>query len=594
MLAKRFALCLLLGLPVAGCAIKRASYDVPSLTLPEQFKNHQSFSAKVGSEMAGGSTAATLPAGQGLESTDWWRSLGSEELTRLIDRGIANNPDIKIASLRVAQAKIRADQVRALKWPTLGSSVTIGSQRGNGPANDFSGAGLNGAWRADIWGEQAALGDEADYQLWQAIFDAENVRRNTVASIATSYVDYLLANDRLKVVRETEKVLGNMLATMEKRAALGDATLIDLEQQRATISAERSAVSGLEQQREDAINNIAFLVGSTSGSVSLSDADLASVQVPSALPRLPSSLLVQRPDVRSVEARLLAADVDIDVMRARFLPSIDLSTQIGVSGALSSLLQSGVFFSSIFANVSMSLFDAGKRAGDSEHARVFHEEMIETYFRTILQAMKEVESSLSSVRLVGKRQALQEEASIAARRAWDISQKMYLVGGVDFMALQDTERTYHRYLGEWQNSRAGGLRSYINLFQAVGDMPSVTSAEKSPDKRAGMMVISTGSESALTRLQSWQVLLPGVYFKSALDAVSRDLQARYSKQMEGRVLLIHREAQLQHKSYGQAAWYRLAVTQFNTESDAQAFCKILQSNQQRCQVVSSRSSDALH
>ena len=50
---------------------------------------------------------------------NWWRLFGSKELDDLIDRALANNQDLRIASQKVFQAKARAIQGKAGQLPEV-------------------------------------------------------------------------------------------------------------------------------------------------------------------------------------------------------------------------------------------------------------------------------------------------------------------------------------------------------------------------------------------------------------------------------------------------------------------------------------------
>ena len=78
-----------------------------------------------------------------------------------------------------------------------------------------------------------------------------------------------------------------------------------------------------------------------------------------------------------MEAKLLAADADVDVARARLLPPLDLSAQMGYSSlAMSRLFQPLSLFWNAIANLTVSIFDSGKLASQKEQSQVVHEEMV--------------------------------------------------------------------------------------------------------------------------------------------------------------------------------------------------------------------------
>lgn len=619
----------------AGCFSKRAGYSVPEVPLPAQYRNSlvnppaKPSAAEPGSpDVAIEPPPPPLPPDSGAGLVEWWHAFGSDELEGLIDRGMANNADVRMATLRILQAKARADQAGAGRLPSISmplvsatqypaSGTTVGtaptangssSGTGSNTSQDTLQAYVRGDYRLDVWGEQSALMESAGLQLWRASFERDNTKRVMAATLASYYVEYIALNDRLRVAKETETVLAATLATIEKRVAAGDATLSELEQQRAAVFSLRSSIPSMEQQREDDINSIAFLVGTVPGGLSLSEGGLDSLTLPQAVPGLPSSLLLRRPDVRMAEARMLAADADLDVARARILPPVDLSAQMGYSSlTLSQLFLPQALFWNTVTNLTVNIFDAGKRSNEKVYNQAVQEEMVEAYVRTIYQAMREVEGALASIRLAEKRLIAQRETIGAARRAWDISTKIYAVGGIDYLTLLETERSYHRYLDEYQRIRMDHYRGYISLFQALGG--GIQPSEKTPGKGARPTVpadaapivsraekpakpnvagegIGWGNGRSLQLENFWQVEITGLYDRSTIGSVWRDLRNRYPEWMEGRMLRPRLHGQMDDD--GQESWYRLYVAKFDSPALAAGFCADLNANQQRCRVVSSK------
>ncbi|OIQ81914.1 toluene efflux pump outer membrane protein TtgF precursor [mine drainage metagenome] len=611
---------------------------MPALALPSQFKNklpadaHDATAAPPDANEI--PQKLKVPHDSGL--TEWWRSFGNRELDELIDRGLANNPDLRVAMLRVAQAKERVDQAKAGKLPTITAPMLTGLQAPGGLVGTTPNSGgisqiqrnyqasLQADWHLDVWGEQSSMVESAKFQLWRAVFERDDAQRTMVANLSSAYVEYVSLNDRLKVARENEAVSSNILISLEKRVEVGDATLSDSAQQKAAIFALRATIPSLEQQREDLLNTIAFLVGAVPGTLKLSDNGLDSISSPSVIPGLPSALLLRRPDVRMAEARLLSADADIDVARARILPSIDLTAQGGLSTIIFSqfFMAKSLFWNSI-ANLSVSIFDNGKKESDKKVSEEAHEEMIESYIRTLNQAMREVEGALATVRLTGKRLEDSRQAVNSAREAWDISTKVYALGGVDYQTFLDTERTYHRYLDEYQHIRMENSRGYIGLFSALGG--GVRPAEPLPGKGARPAVAQGGSVSSnsppvllassgtfIPQSRStegvdrawgksgddqvenfWQVELSGIYHRTAIGAVWRDLRVRYPKLMEDRFLRPRLDGRIEDSEDGQESWYRLYVAKFPSPADADELCAALKASYQRCRIVSSRSDETV-
>jgi outer membrane protein, multidrug efflux system len=490
---KRLALAVvasLLGGALSGCAIKRGHYDVPEVPLPPTYPH----AAQPEPAPATAPAVAASASSQQLDKAlpEWWRLLRSPELDRLVAQALAANQELRAAEQRWLQARARAAQAGADRLPLVtgsaqrrresaagevGGSVT----GGHTPTRDIGQVGLRADLRLDIWGERQAMFESADLQQWRARFLRDEVQRNVVANVVSAYLDYLSFDDRLQVATETDAAVSDMLAAIETRLEKGDATLVELEQQRAAVYAVKATIPTLELQRDEALNNLAVQVGAAPGTLQLTGKGLASLSFPSVLPGMPSALLLHRPDIRVVEARLLAAEADVDTARTRLLPPLDLSAQAGYgSQYMSRLFEPSTLFWNVLASLSVTLFDHGKRDNEVVYSKAVRQELVETYARTIFSAVREVDDALNGIRLGSRRLEAQRQAAEASRRAWDYSRESYRAGAIDHLLLLDTERNYHRNLDEQHVIDRARYRALVNLFAALGG--GVAGAEALPGK----------------------------------------------------------------------------------------------------------------
>ncbi len=436
-------------------------------------------------------------------------------------------------------------------------------------------------------GEVHALYESAGLQLLSTVYQRDDMQRNVVADVAVNYMEYLSLNDRLRVARETEKSLAEMLASVNARLEAGDATITEMEQQKAAVYSAQATIPVLEQQREVVLNRLASLIGSAPVSLEISGDGLDSTRFPPVLSGVPSELLLRRPDVRAAEARLLAADADIDVARARVLPPLDLTVQAGYGSTyMSKLFMPQALFWSTIANLSVTIFDSGKRSGEVEFARATHEEMVETYVRVVYDAVREVDDSLSAISLMDKRLEAQSVAANASLRAWGFSQEAFMAGAVDYLVVLDTQRTYQRNLDDWYNVRMERFRGLVNLFSALGG--GVPDDDVIPGAAVGAGADGVDWAGDSVRDRVWLVELSGVYDRGAVLPAWRDLRARFPGLTESRALFPHRMGQVDTAGKERASWYRLFITAFSGKQTAEEFCQALRAGQQRCDVAPSR------
>lgn len=541
---------------------------------------------------------------------EWWRLLSNPELNALIDRVIANNTDLHITTLRVVQAKARMEQAGAGQWPTLDVPLHIESKA---PKNGIGLVSPDGKihtlrtyqigprvdWRVDLWGELSALTESSWMQLLRSIYQRDDTRRQLIANTVAFYVEYLSLNDRLRVAHETEEVLRGLLSDVNKRLEVGDATIIELEQQRSAVYSVQATIPALELQREIVSNALAQLVGVTPASFTLSDFGLDSLSYPNIRLGVPVELVLRRPDVRAIEARLLSADADIDVARARLLPPLDLSVQAGYGSLiLSKLFQSQNLFWNTIVEISSSIFDHGKRANEIAFSKALHEEMVETYVMTMYKAVRETEDAIATIQMIGKRVEAQQFATDAAYRVWNFSLESYNAGAVDHLVLLDSERTYHRTLDELHLLRMERMKGIVNLFSSLGGGIPQTDAVPLPSHTLAQGDNSPGNSGAQPYRQYirhdvrndkeyWLVELAGLHDRHDISHVWSDLNQRFPNLMHERSMLPRLQGRVatDHKEW--SSWYRLYIARFDKSKDAESFCAQLVTELQRCRIVSS-------
>lgn len=588
------ALGLVAGL-LAGCGTPASRPDAATrVALPAAYRNAAALASPGGKP-----TEASADAAARGRQAAWWQVFGSAPLDHLVDRALANNRDLRIATWQLAQARLRVDQVDADGKPRVNAPLQAAMQAPGGqvgavpvsrgslkPQFSFQ-ASVQALWTPDLWGERQGMMDSAQLQVWRAVHERDNVQRNLIGNLVGAYIGYLLANDTIRLARESESTGRTIVRLMEERLAAGDATADDLEQKRAALYALSMSLPALELQREEARNALAVMVGSVPSELELPQAGLDGLTLPALAAELPSSLLFERPDIRAVEARMRAAHADIGVARARMLPALNLSGQIGQSGLnVLQLLQPQSLFWNLISSMTVSIFDGGRKQADTALTQAGHEEMVETYARTVLQAVREVEGALAGLRAAREQLALQQQMTASALTTFKLGAAAYKVGALDSSGLMESRKTYQLTLEDERRRKAEVLRAHVALSHALGGggLPAGAVDELAGLAKAPELELFVSDAAVPPPDAGWQVALAGVYHQSTVTAVWRDLQARYPDDMPGRGLRVRENGRIESPDEIPQAWHQLSITRFPGRDDAERFCRRLRSSQQQCTV----------
>lgn len=585
---------------LTGCVVKRDAYDLPSLELPNTYKHAPATSATAA--QTGEPAPAIIPQ----SVSRWWEHYGNEELNRLVFEGLSNNYQLKAAIQRIVQAHALADVEEADEWPELSGSGGYDIESPVGGIGSLSAGderqsrhtyqvGVQANYEIDLWGKNRSKTEAAYQRAWGSVFDRETVALTLTSDITRNFVEYLSLSDRIANAQWTEATLSNMESAVRDRVEGGEATVLQLAQQRAAVAASKAVIPVLELQRGQRLNALALLVGKSPSQIKIVSTGLKDIVVPDTKsPGVPTRLLLRRPDIRSIEANLIAADADIDTARAELFPTIDLSAEAGFGARhLDLLFSPQSFFFNAAASVTQIIFDAGRRKNQIKFEEAQHAELVHNYSQAIYTAVKEVEDALIAIRYLGIRRDRQNEAVIAATEAYGFSKQSYEIGASDYLTLLDTERTLFRERDELQQVDFEVYVGTIDLFKALGGSVApreIRVATSNDNQTISQPPGYFEDEMPLEPSQRFVPNLPedghwvhlaSLWSEDAAWRHWRRLKQRFPAQLETTTPRIDR----QHTNEDTGSWVSVLVGPFNDRSGAYQLCDTFHGQGNGCQVM---------
>jgi NodT family efflux transporter outer membrane factor (OMF) lipoprotein len=421
---------------------------------------------------------------------DWWRAFDSEELAALVAQALAGNPDLAIATERVRQAEAQLRIAGASLFPTLdldAGTARSGSRPKGGPTTTGKSTDvtLAASYELDLWGQNASIARSAGESLQATRFDYETARLTLVAGVATTYFEALSLRARLAIARETLAIAERILAVVTSRARYGAASQLDLSRQQTAVLQARAIVPPLELAERQTLNALAALIGRPPEGFDVAGSSVAELPVPGVEPALPADVLVRRPDIAAAEAQLRAANADVAAARAALLPSIQLTGSAGLaSNALLSLGSSPTFLYSVAASVLQPIFDGGRLRGQVDFAASRERELVESYRRSILAALTDVENALVAANRTAVQESLQTEVREGAQRTLRLAEIRYREGVDDLLSVLDAQRTLFQAQDQLAQIRLARLDASVALYRALGggwEPPASAQATAKPD-----------------------------------------------------------------------------------------------------------------
>ncbi|MHC5065704.1 MAG: efflux transporter outer membrane subunit [Planctomycetota bacterium] len=434
--------------------------------------------------------------GESIANIPWWELFEDETLRNLIDRALQENKDIEIALARIAEARAALGFVQTDQYPSFGiNGGAVRSDPGDetdlgttGPSNDFRG-GADAFFELDLWGKlrratEAARGDLLATE-WAHVATAISL----VAEVANTYLLLLDLDEQLVITRRTLETRQRYTRIIRDRFQGGIVARLDVHQ--AEIEEYQTEVGVARFQREIAQTEYALrvLLGQTPGRIPRGIAlpEQIDVEIPVGLP---SELLRRRPDIRVAESVAAAQTARIGVATALLFPSVSLTGTFGLASEdLDDLLTNRAKFWSVGGQFTGPLFEFGRNIRRIEVEEAITEQAVLEYERSVLQAFREVEDALASVRTYRQEYASRAKQVTAAREAARLARALYDEEFTSYLEVLDTERSLLD--AELQQSTAlrESLQAIVRLYKALGGgwIPApepVQPEEQQPDSAA--------------------------------------------------------------------------------------------------------------
>ena len=427
----------------------------------------------------------SVPTSNAMELVEWWKTFDDPMLTSLVERAITANLDLRLAEARVRQARATRAGVAAGFWPTLDTSGTYrrsydsassSSSGGRRRSSNNSGislfqAGLDAAWELDFFGGVRRSIEASEADLQAAVEDRRDVLVSLVAELGTNYINLRGIQQQIAIAQKNLQAQQHTAEITRKRHQAGFASGLDVANAEAQVATTQSQIPVLESSAQTAMYSLSILLGREPAALVPELA--AEAPIPPTPPEvpvgLPSALLRRRPDIRRAEAQVHSATAQIGVATADLFPKFSLSGSFGyASNTLGSLTNWTNRFWFVGPMVSLPIFNAGKIRSNIEVQNALQEQALVTYQKTVLTALKDVESALVAYAKEQEHRKSLTQAVTHNRRAVELALQLYTAGRTDFLNVLNAQRSL--FISE--DALAQSIRSVstelVALYKALG------------------------------------------------------------------------------------------------------------------------------
>lgn len=325
------------------------------------------------------------------------------------------------------------------------------------------------SYELDVFGKLSSLSDAA-LQSYLASEEEKNaVQISLIAQVASAYYSWKSSVSKVAIYESLLINAETQLQLSQEKLSSSMNSEIELSRAKSVVNDAKQQLSEMTKQQRSDEYLIELLVGANVDSI-LASAKETPIEGLAPFPvGTPSDLLLNRPDIRSAENVLKAANARIGAARAAFFPSVRLTTSGGLaSDDVSRLFDGGSGAWTFSPQISLPIFNGGRLKANLAYSEHVKEREIASYELTIQTAFKEVRDSLAT------KQSYEQQLELQLREIENSRSRLALIShrvneGVDSYETQlAEERQLLRQEELLTNLRYSTAASCVLLYKSVG------------------------------------------------------------------------------------------------------------------------------
>lgn len=414
-----------------------------------------------------------------------WKDFFTEkDLVKLIDDAVAKNNDLQIADKNISIANLQYKQSKWNAVPQINAYANASSTRlsdnslnglstsqflGQKHVDDYS-AGLNLSWEADIWGKFRNQ-KKRNLALYLQSAEAKKATQTAVVNnVANGFYDLLMLDAQLDIAKKTLVLNDSIVFVVNLQYESGQVTLLAKQQTEAQRLIAAKLVPELEQNIQLQENAISVLSGSfpeakerTSNLNDLVVTDKLSAGIP-------AQLLSRRPDVKSAELALKAANYKVGITKSYFYPTLNITAVGGVNSFESSNWFNipASLFGNLVGGLTAPLLNSKKIRTNFEIAKVEREQSVIQFRQTILVAVSEVSNALVKIEKQKEQFTIANERAETLKKAVQNATLLFKNGMANYIEVIVAQGNLLQAELELASLKKDRLSSNIELYRALG------------------------------------------------------------------------------------------------------------------------------
>ncbi len=425
------------------------------------------------------------------DTVAWWQVLDDPVLDQLVVLTQQQNNNIKIAGLRVLEARATLGIAIGNQYPQTqvvsgdATKISASESNANTTAGDLNftqyALGVGASWEIDFWGRFRRGIESADANLLATLASYDDTLVLLTAQVVDTYTVIRTAEEQLRIGKENLTLQQRSYDIVEVLYRNGQSSELDVQQAETLLLSTKATIPSFEITLRQAHNALSTLLG-------MPPADMSALLGAGGIPLVPAKIVVgvpadlvrQRPDVRRAEMFAMAQNAQVGVAKANLYPSFSIAGSLGLAAAgntdttrtgdsgIGELFRSESLTYSIGPSFVWPFLNYGRIKNNVRVQDARLQQALIQYRETVIQAAREVEDAMVS--FVGSQQTdeILTASVISAKRSTVLSMLRYKEGFADYQRVLDAQQKLFGQQQRFIANKGAAVRSIAQVYRALG------------------------------------------------------------------------------------------------------------------------------
>lgn len=398
-----------------------------------------------------------------------WRSVFTDpHLQTLIEKALANNPNLLNAMLNVdmAEAQLKAAKLSYLPSLTLAPTGTYTHMGEHTEGTKSYTLPIAASWNVDLFGTLRSSKKAAAMSLLQTKDYQVAVQTRLISNVANLYYTLLMLDKQMEIVTGMENLTKDTWDMMKLQMEFGRARSTSVQSAEAAYYSVKNQRVNLKRQIRESENSLSLLLGEPAQTIARGKLDGQSLPENFA-GGVGVDLLSNRADVHANEMALASCFYGVQNARSRFYPSINITGTAGWTNGQGTINPAKFLWQAV-GSLTQPLFMKGQLIAGLRVAEAQYKQAYNTWQNSILSAGSEVSNALVAYNAAKESEELEQKRIDVLKKNVEDTELLYKQSSSTYLEVITAQQNLLNAQVSQVQDQFTKLQSIVNLYYALG------------------------------------------------------------------------------------------------------------------------------